>query len=274
MSEHEHPHAQQPNEHTGWTADVYEHIGLALNTPLEPLAHDDLGPGAGYLVNPHDRYVALELYPRTNVLKLGTPDVAVELGNITPPRTQPGGVIFEHTTPEQHTSLTITASGGVYFSIEPRDDTLHALELDTTAPTPSIEPTTHPDPTAPAGTDSRASEKVAGGAAQSLDQSLTDDERKQERVTLQGRAGRDPHIRTTPNGKTVAQFPLGVKDEENNTTWHTVVAFDKRARKLQEGVKKGDAVQVIGYKHLKELKGKDGKPRTVEEIYAVVVKPR
>ena len=117
----------------------------------------------------------------------------------------------------------------------------------------------------------------AGGrfAAESGDVSPTAEAREQERVTLTGRLGQNPRVRTTPKGTLVAQFPLGVKDHADltKTSWHQVLAFHKRAAQVRDTFKQGDAVEVIGYRHTREIPGRNG-PRTVQEIYATVLKPR
>ena len=98
---------------------------------------------------------------------------------------------------------------------------------------------------------------------------------EQERVTLAGRLGQDPRLRTTPNGTLIAQFPLGVKDETDRTktTWHQVLAFQQRAEQVRDRLKKGDVVEVIGYRHERTIPRRNG-PRTVAQIYATVVTPR
>ena len=98
--------------------------------------------------------------------------------------------------------------------------------------------------------------------------------RERERVTLTGRLGQNLRIRTTPKGTLVAQFPLGVKDEADltKTTWHQVLAFRERAAQVRDTFTKGDAVEVIGYRHAREIPGRTG-PRTVTEVYATVGKP-
>lgn len=95
------------------------------------------------------------------------------------------------------------------------------------------------------------------------------------RVTLAGRLGADPSFRTTPKGRLVGKFPLGVRDEadDGTTRWETVLTFDKRAEHVRATLKKGDAVAVIGYRHERQVPGRNG-PRTIEEIYATVVRPR
>ena len=100
--------------------------------------------------------------------------------------------------------------------------------------------------------------------------------REQERVHLAGRVGQTPRLRTTPKGTLVAQFPLGVKAEADieQTTWHTIIAFQKRAEQVRDSLTKGDPVEVIGYVHERAIPRRDGTTRTVQEIYATVIKPR
>jgi single-stranded DNA-binding protein len=95
-------------------------------------------------------------------------------------------------------------------------------------------------------------------------------------VRLTGRLGTDVRYRTTRNGKTVASFALAIKQDNGSTRWQDVLVFNERADKLRAGAapKKGQFCEVIGYVHQKEVKGKDGAVRTVEELYAVVVKAR
>ncbi len=100
--------------------------------------------------------------------------------------------------------------------------------------------------------------------------------RERERVQLAGRLGQDPRMRTTPKGTLIASFPLGVKDQANldKTTWHTVLAFQKRAEQVRNSLKKGDPVEVIGYVHEREIPRRDGTIRTVHEVYATIIKQR
>ena len=95
---------------------------------------------------------------------------------------------------------------------------------------------------------------------------------EKRRVVLAGRVGAAPAFRTTPTGQTIAQFPLGVHPQPDVTEWHTVLAFGERAEQLRGRLKKGEPVEVIGYVHTRNVRGKDGKSRTVEEVYASGVK--
>ncbi len=90
------------------------------------------------------------------------------------------------------------------------------------------------------------------------------------RVELSGRVGRDPRARETTRGVLIVKFPLAEHPDghEDETTWHTIVSFKKRAQKVIETVHKGDQVKVIGYLSERAYNGK-----TIKEINAVVVKP-
>ena len=98
---------------------------------------------------------------------------------------------------------------------------------------------------------------------------------EQERVSLAGRVGQNPRVSRTPKGTLVARFPLGVKDEQDHTktTWHQVYALRERAAQVRDSLSKGDPVEVIGYRQHRTITGRNG-PRTIEEIYAHVIKKR
>jgi single-stranded DNA-binding protein len=103
----------------------------------------------------------------------------------------------------------------------------------------------------------------------------TEQQEKQERVTLRGRVGAAVRQRTTSKGTFIAKFPFATHAvEEDATTWYEVVAFQERARKLVAlQLKRGEAVQVIGYLHETSSPAKDGKPESLKrEIYAAAVK--
>jgi single-strand DNA-binding protein len=74
------------------------------------------------------------------------------------------------------------------------------------------------------------------------------------KVFLLGNVGKDPEIRTTPNGMTVASFSLATaeraKDAQGNwtdkTEWHNLVAFQRTAEIVRDYVKKGTQIFVEG----------------------------
>jgi len=74
------------------------------------------------------------------------------------------------------------------------------------------------------------------------------------KVLLLGNVGKDPEIRATANGMTVASFSLATadraKDAQGNwadkTEWHNLVAFQKTAEIVRDYVKKGTQLFIEG----------------------------
>ena len=96
------------------------------------------------------------------------------------------------------------------------------------------------------------------------------------RVTLLGRAGRDPEIRTMRNGGTIAKFTLATterwrKDGELSeaTEWHRIVVFGPAAEAAAKLVRKGSALLIEGRIAGREYRDKeDQKHRTTEIVVA------
>jgi len=111
----------------------------------------------------------------------------------------------------------------------------------------------------------------AGAAAPPLQPG---ERQEQERVTFAGRVGTAPAYQTTTKGRFIARFSVAEHVEgQEKPIWHTVFAFDDRARKLREkGLARGAPVEVVGYKHERQIKGRDGKTKVAEDIYAVAVR--
>ena len=74
------------------------------------------------------------------------------------------------------------------------------------------------------------------------------------KVFLLGNVGKDPEIRSTAGGMTVASFSLATadraKDAQGNwadkTEWHNLVCFQRTAEVVRDYVKKGSQVFVEG----------------------------
>ena len=74
------------------------------------------------------------------------------------------------------------------------------------------------------------------------------------KVLLLGNVGKDPEIRATAGGMTVASFTLATadraKDAQGNwadkTEWHNLVAFQKTAEGVRDYVKKGTQLYIEG----------------------------
>src|SRR5450631_3062451 len=74
------------------------------------------------------------------------------------------------------------------------------------------------------------------------------------KVFLLGNVGKDPEVRTTGGGMTVASFTLATADRAKDATgtwvdkpeWHNLVCFDKLAETAKNYIKKGSSLFVEG----------------------------
>lgn len=74
------------------------------------------------------------------------------------------------------------------------------------------------------------------------------------KVILLGNVGKDPEIRATQGGMTIASFTLATADRQkgqdgqwtDKTEWHNLVAFQRTAEIVRDYVKKGTQVYVEG----------------------------
>ena len=74
------------------------------------------------------------------------------------------------------------------------------------------------------------------------------------KVLLLGNVGKDPEIRATAGGMTIASFTLATadraKDQQGNwadkTEWHNLVAFQRTAEIVRDYVKKGNKLYIEG----------------------------
>ena len=74
------------------------------------------------------------------------------------------------------------------------------------------------------------------------------------KVILVGRLGKDPEIRSTPSGTSVAKFSLATDDrytdkngeKQERTEWHNITAWGKLAEICGQYLKKGKLVYIEG----------------------------
>lgn len=86
-----------------------------------------------------------------------------------------------------------------------------------------------------------------------------------DHVTLVGRIGKEPELRYTPSGSAVLSFSFATTirvkgadgKSEKGTRWWTVAVWGKQGEALQQYLKKGTQLQVIG--ELDEVRTYDGK---------------
>ena len=92
---------------------------------------------------------------------------------------------------------------------------------------------------------------------------------------LIGRLGRDPEVRVTPNGKTVANFSIATSEKwtdkatgnkVEHVEWHRVVAFGNLAEICGQYLNKGKQIFVEGRLQTREWTDKDGVKRYTTEI--------
>lgn len=93
------------------------------------------------------------------------------------------------------------------------------------------------------------------------------------KVLLIGRLGRDPEVRETPGGQTVANFSVATdetwkgKDGEKHekTEWHRIVVWGRQAEIAGEYLRKGTLVYIEGSLETRKWE-KDGVDRYSTEV--------
>ena len=94
------------------------------------------------------------------------------------------------------------------------------------------------------------------------------------RATLVGHAGRDPEIRTLPNGGKAATFSLATAEKWTDregkpaeaTDWHRIVVYGAAVGIVGTMLRKGDPVMVEGRIATRQYRDRDDNDRTVTEI--------
>jgi single-strand DNA-binding protein len=96
------------------------------------------------------------------------------------------------------------------------------------------------------------------------------------KIMVIGYLGRDPEMRYTPSGKSVANFSLAYHrqwkspkgENQDETEWFNVVAWGKLAEFSKNSMKKGNLVYVEGRLQSRSWQDKDGNQHTSVEIVA------
>ena len=94
------------------------------------------------------------------------------------------------------------------------------------------------------------------------------------RVTLIGNLGRDPELRSTPGGTSVATFSVATSERWNDkdgnqqerTEWHNVVAWGRQAEVCSQYLRKGSGVYIEGRLQTRSWEDKQGNQRKTTEI--------
>ncbi len=94
------------------------------------------------------------------------------------------------------------------------------------------------------------------------------------KVTLVGRLGAEPEVRTLENGAMVAKFGLTTSENyrdkagewQEQTEWHDVVVWRALAERAQEYLKKGSLIYLEGKLTHRKWQDKDGNNRKTTEV--------
>lgn len=89
-------------------------------------------------------------------------------------------------------------------------------------------------------------------------------------VCLIGHLGKDPELRVTQGGTSVARFDLAVnrRDEAKTVDWFTVKCFGKVAESTGQYMRKGCMVGVTGRIEIHKYTNREGKPQKATTVIA------
>ena len=93
-------------------------------------------------------------------------------------------------------------------------------------------------------------------------------------VTLMGHLGADPEFKQFDNGKCLSKFRLATNEvykgkdgqKNSNTQWHQCIAWGKQAELINQLLKKGKEVVVLGKINYRQYEDNQGNTRNLSEI--------
>lgn len=93
-------------------------------------------------------------------------------------------------------------------------------------------------------------------------------------VQLIGRLGKDPEVKNLTSGKMMATFSLATSDTYRNadgekiedTQWHNIVAWGKKAEIASEYLKKGAEIAIEGKLQHRSYEASNGEKKYITEI--------
>jgi single-strand DNA-binding protein len=94
------------------------------------------------------------------------------------------------------------------------------------------------------------------------------------KVMLIGNLGKDPEVKLTPTGQSLARFSLATtetwtspdKGKQSKTEWHNIVVWGKQAEIAEKYLKKGRQILVEGRITYREYTDQAGAKRTICDI--------
>ncbi|HEY2028259.1 MAG TPA: single-stranded DNA-binding protein [Myxococcales bacterium] len=96
------------------------------------------------------------------------------------------------------------------------------------------------------------------------------------KVILVGNLGKDPEVRYTPGGQSVANFTIATNEnwtdkqgqKQERTEWHRIVVWGKAAELCGEYLSKGRQVYIEGRLQTREWTNKEGAKQYTTEVVA------
>ncbi|MCH2021633.1 MAG: single-stranded DNA-binding protein [Saprospiraceae bacterium] len=94
------------------------------------------------------------------------------------------------------------------------------------------------------------------------------------KVTLIGRLGKDPEVRTLENGTTIAKFSLATNESYKDkvgewqtiTEWHNIIMWREVADRAEKQLKKGYLVYVDGKLTNRSWQDENGNTKYITEV--------
>lgn len=266
-----------------------ETIAEFLNVAPERTEDIAFGGGVRFAAGDPDDPTTLELFSAASSARITTMDAQITLRRIEPPEVEGVQLVFERKSEGGKGLRTIVGASGEVTLIQNVHAWLPQSNVPETAKTPRAAERSAREATLERAVEMLvdALDRCAGDeptcphcgpartfAAEVLERQPKQPQPEQERLTVTGRVGAELSFRTTRNGVLIARFPVAVHREDGGTTWETVVVFGKKAERLRGALRKGQAVEVVGYPHDREVPKRDGGVKTVHEIYGAVVRTR
>lgn len=96
------------------------------------------------------------------------------------------------------------------------------------------------------------------------------------KVMLIGNLGKDPELKTLPNGDAVCNFPIATSESwkdksgqrQEKTEWHNITLYRRLAEVAAQYLKKGSSVYIEGKITTRKWQDKNGQDRYTTEIIA------
>lgn len=81
-------------------------------------------------------------------------------------------------------------------------------------------------------------------------------------ITIAGRVGKEPEMRSLPDGTAVLSFSVADdQGRDKKPIWWNASIFGNRATALQQYIRKGEHITIVGRVSEREWTGQDGQPR-------------